>query len=368
MNKIFRLPAMLFILAAVIFASCKKADSDLNLTPGTFAANTLTASSANVVLAAATENDTAVRFNWSAAAFGPDPVVSYTLQLDTPGDTTAANHWTNAKNYPLGAGVYRYGFVTKDLNNLLNGMGLNPGSASVIAFRVKAEVNQQNGSASTVPGVYTKTAVVTVTTYGLDLYVPGDYQGWNPGAAPVLKPIIGMPGKYEGYVNITGTGTQYFKFTNAPDWNHTNYGDGGSGTFSTDGAAAGLSVPGPGYYELTADLNANKWTATKTTWAIIGDASPGGWSNDTQMAYDAASQTWKLTCNMVQAGSFKFRANNQWSIDFGIDGTGKLLYADNPFFPYNGSLNNLSVPQDGNYTITLDLHNSGNYTYILHRN
>lgn len=368
MNKIIQLPLLLLLATGILLGSCKKDGEELALTTGAFASPVLTSSVNNLVLAAATENDTVARFSWSAAAFGPSPVVSYTLQLDVPSDTTAANNWANAKNFPLGSNALRYGFVSKDLNNLLNSMGLTPGTPNPIVFRVKADVNQRDGSGSTVPSAYTKTAVVNISSFSLNLFVPGDYQGWNPATAPVFPPIAGLPGKYEGYIYIAGTGTQYFKFTNSPDWNHTNYGDGGNGTFSTDGAAAGLSVNGPGYYELTADLNANKWTATKTTWGIIGDATPGGWSNDTQMTYNPATQVWTVTANMLQGGSFKFRANNAWSIDFGIDGNGKLLYADNPFFAYNGSLGNLTVPQDGNYTITLDLHSSNNYTYILHRN
>jgi len=71
---------------------------------------------------------------------------------------------------------------------------------------------------------------------------------------------------------------------------------------------------------------------------------------------------------MVTAGSFKFRANNAWKIDFGIDATGKLGYVDNPLFPYNGKLSNLTVPSDGNYTITLDLHVPGQYSYKLKKN
>ncbi|WP_315819345.1 hypothetical protein [Paraflavitalea speifideaquila] len=240
--------------------------------------------------------------------------------------------------------------------------------ANTIAVRIKANVNQYNGAESTVPPVYSNTLTQQITSYGLSLYVPGDYQGWNPGTAPQLAPVTGRAGLYEGYVNITGSGVQYFKYTNSPDWNHTNYGDGGSGTFSTDGAAAGLSVPGPGYYYLTANLNNNTWTATKTTWGILGDASPGGWTTDTQLSYDASAQVWKVTANMKQNGSFKFRANNAWALDFGIDAAGKLQYADNPFLGYTAGLNNLGVPADGNYTITLDLHTAGNYTYILHKN
>jgi hypothetical protein len=207
-----------------------------------------------------------------------------------------------------------------------------------------------------------------ITPYGLSLYVPGDYQGWNPGAAPQLAPVAGRPGLYEGYVYMAGSGVHYFKYTNAPDWNHTNYGDGGNGTFSTDGLAAGLSVPDGGYYYLTANLNSNTWTATKTTWSILGDATPGGWNTDTQLTYDETAQVWQVTANMIKNGSFKFRANNAWALDFGVDNNGNLQYADNPFLGYTPGLNNLSVAADGNYTITLDLHVAGHYTYILHKN
>jgi hypothetical protein len=71
---------------------------------------------------------------------------------------------------------------------------------------------------------------------------------------------------------------------------------------------------------------------------------------------------------MKKNGSFKFRANDQWVLDFAVDGSGKLRYANNPFLGYTDGLLNLSVPEDGNYDITLDLHLPGNYTYILHKN
>ncbi len=356
-----------FLLLVGIMASCKKQSDVYELHPGSFQATALTASPATLVLTSATDNDTTARFQWSGADFGKQPVVSYTLQLDTPADT-ASQHWNGAKNYTIAASTTKFAFANKDLNNLLNGIGLPAGVANTIVVRVRADVNQFNGAASSIAPVYSNVVSMKVTSYGLSLYVPGDYQGWNPGAAPQLAPVNGRAGLYEGYVYMAGSGTHYFKYTNAPDWNHTNYGDGGSGTFSTDGLAAGLSVPDGGYYYLTANLNTNTWTATKTTWAIIGAATPGGWGSDTQMSYDPATQLWTVTANMITAGSFKFRANNAWALDFGVDGSGKLLYADNPFLGYTPGLNNLSVPADGNYTITLDLHESGNYKYILHRN
>ncbi|RYZ45105.1 MAG: DUF5116 domain-containing protein, partial [Sphingobacteriales bacterium] len=286
-------------LTLIFLASCKKDGDQYTLKPGAFQTNSLTASSVNLTLLSANDDKTAVTFQWSQADFGKQPVVSYTLQLDTPADT-AANHWTTAKNFTIPAGASQYAFSTKDLNNLLNTMGLTPAAPNAVVVRVRADVNQYNGAASSIAPVYSNVISMQIAPYGLTLYVPGDYQGWDPGAAPQLAPVAGRAGLYEGYVYMAGAGTHYFKYTNAPDWNHTNYGDGGNGTFSTDGLAAGLSVPDGGYYYLTANLNNNTWTATKTTWGILGDATPGGWDNDTQLTYDATTQVWKVTAKSLR--------------------------------------------------------------------
>lgn len=356
-------------MPVLLIASCKKEGEQYFLKEGSFKTNSFTATAADVVLTAAHENSIALGFVWPVASFGDKPVVKYTLQLDVPSDTANGNGWANAKNVVAGNNVLSYEFIVKDLNNLLNAMGLPAGTPNTIVSRVKAEVPQYNGSASSVTPVYSNVSVVKITSYSLSLYIPGGYQGWNPATAPVLNPVEGKPGLYEGYIYMPGSGPQYFKYTSARDWNHINYGDGGNGTFSTDGLAAGLSVPDGGYYEVTANMNNNTWTATKTTWSILGDATPGGWSTDTPLSYDEVNQVWKVTCDMVSNGSFKFRANNAWEIDFGIDpATGKLVYADNPFLGYTPGLWNLSVPVSGNYTITLDLHESQNYTYTLVKN
>ena len=197
------------------------------------------------------------------------------------------------------------------------------------------------------------------------LYVPGAYQDWKPASAPQIAAVAGSTTRFEGYINLAGTGEQSFKFTAVPNWDGTNYGNGGGGTFSTDGQAGGLTVSAGGYYELTADLSKNTWTATKIAWSVIGNATPGGWEKDSPMTYDPEKQIWTVTLAMKADGSFKFRANNAWKIDFGLDGNGKLQYVDNPFFDYNPSLKDLTVPDDGTYTLTLDLHTPGHYKYSI---
>ena len=325
----------------------------------------LKASSDSVALAPANDNDSVLTLTWPAVSYGEGVAVSYTLQLDLAADTVGTSAWGKATSYVAGANVLTYSFAGKDLNNLLGSLGLF--SATPLVFRVLSNVTQYNGSASSVPTAHSSAVGVIVVPYTTNLFVPGAYQGWDPASAPILNPVPGKAGLFEGYVNIAGSGNQGFKYTNAPDWNHINYGDAsgeiGGGTLTTDGLAGGLSVANGGYYELTANLNNLTWTASLTTWGIIGDATPGGWNTDTQMTYDPVHQVWTVTAAMITAGSFRFRANDQWVIDFGIDNSGNLQYADNPFFGYTAGLNNLTVPSDGTYVITLDLHVSGKYTY-----
>lgn len=357
-NKLF-----IGLTAILLFSACKK-DVVLTYMDVVSFPPAVTVSTNSVVLSADNVDSSVITISWPAVIFKVQAPVNYTLQLDVPADTVGATAWSNAVSVEIGKDVLSKSYKGADLNTLaLSQLGLIVDSSNKIVARVKATLDRD---------VYSNAVAFKVTPYKVFvanvLYVPGAYQGWDPTTAPIIAEANGRPKMYEGYIYISGSGQQYFKYTNARDWVHTNYGDGGNGTFSTDGAAGGLSVPDSGYYELTANLNNNTWTATKTTWSIIGDATPGGWSTDTQMTYDVANQVWKVTANMLAGGSFKFRANDAWVIDFGVDANGNLVYADNSFFGYTGGLNNLTVPSDGNYTITLDLHNSGNYTSILQKN
>ncbi len=53
------------------------------------------------------------------------------------------------------------------------------------------------------------------------------------------------------------------------------------------------------------------------TVGIIGDATPGGWENDTPMERDANDQSiWKLRI-VLTTGEAKFRADNDWTVNWG---------------------------------------------------
>lgn len=361
MKKIFNLT---LILIACLAVACHK-DGVLTTLQKVAFTGKLTASTNTVTLTATTDAVTEVTFNWPAIVYPVKAQVTYTLQADLPADTIGTTAWANALTIAVGKDILAKALTGADLNTLALNLGVAPNTAGAVVFRIQAYQDRN---------AYTNAVTVNVTTYkkivvshGYPvLYVPGDYQGWSPPTAPTVASA--QANIYEGYIYEAAGGTYQFKFTNAQDWNHINYGDAGSGKLTVDGNAAGMTLPGPGYYEVSCNISTLTWSYNLTTWGIIGDATPGGWNTDTQLTYDSTKQVWTVTCNMLSTGSYKFRANNAWNIDFGIDSSGKLAYADSPVYTYNGSLNNLSVAVSGNYTITLDLHDPNNYNYTLHKN
>lgn len=85
----------------------------------------------------------------------------------------------------------------------------------------------------------------------------------------------------------------------------------------------------------------------------VCSATPDGWNSDQDMTYDATENKWTITLSLI-GGEMKFRANDDWAINFGDDG-------GNASLEYNGA--NIAIASYGNYTITLHLHEAGKYTY-----
>lgn len=196
--------------------------------------------------------------------------------------------------------------------------------------------------------------VTKINDIGL-IYIPGDYQGWDPTSAPSAGSVKN-DGNYETYINIPTGGSYQFKFTSIPSWSGTAYGSGaGAGTLSTSGSAGNLTVPSGGYYKINANTTALTWSATKTTWSMIGSFAASGWSNDIQMTYDAGNKWWTGTITAAAGDQFKFRANNDWGLNYGDTG------ADGSLDPGGDNIN----LKAGTHTINLILNNSGYYTYRI---
>lgn len=340
----------LFICAALVFTACKKNIEITTLKqPGVPPA--LTASQATLVLTAANANDTVEAFSWQPSDYGFSAAVRYTLQIAKGGTNFAA-----PRQVGMGSSL-GFKYTGADLNQLALILGLPHSSAGQLDVRVLSTISDS------IPAIVSNKVTVNVTPYQViinypSLWVPGDYQGWDPATAPKISSKAAN-GIYEGYVNIPG-GSLKFKYTSHPDWNHINYGwasstvtgNDVSGTFNTTGGD--LFVPSAGYYLMKGNTNNNTWSGTKiTSWSMIGDFN--GWAGDAAMTYDAATKVWTGTINPATAGGFKFRANNDWAINFGDDGADLGL-------DYNGA--NIAITP-GPKTIKLNLSVPGNYTYTI---
>ena len=168
------------------------------------------------------------------------------------------------------------------------------------------------------------------------LYMKGDANGWNG-----YDYLAGDDGvHFTGFMYLNQNG---FKFTTAPDWSGTGYG----ADFSTAPDADNIVMTeDPGYYKVDVDLSEKTYTLTPiTTIGIIGAATPGGWDKDTDLTYNVAERCWEIKDVELKTGECKFRANDDWAMQWGYDGE-KFVYSNNaPAVQF--------IPEAGTYDIKL---------------
>lgn len=148
------------------------------------------------------------------------------------------------------------------------------------------------------------------------LYMAGDANGWDQ--IDVLNGDDGV--HFTGYMYLNQNG---FKFCTQPNWDGSNYG----ADFNTAGDAANITMTEPaGYYKVDVDLSAKTYTLIPiTTIGIIGSASPNGWDSDVDMTYvpyNAETKElgyWEAKDITLASGEIKFRANDDWAINWGGD-------------------------------------------------
>jgi hypothetical protein len=344
-----KLSIIIFLIGLVGFYSCKKEEEKVTIKmPAT--APVLNLAPGDVTLLV-TDKDVLITYTWQAADYGAQVVRGYALQMDRQG-----NDFKDAVVLGTGASITSLNVLTSALNAALLGMEADPSVPDPlqVEFRLQTIVPNYNKDTT-----YSNIVLQTITPYYVLIQypllgVPGSYQGWNPADSSTTIASVKSNGKYDGYINFPDASTE-FKFTQGPSWD-TNWGDDGAdGTLNPGGA--NIVASETGYYKLHVDLPALTYTILKTTWGLIGDATPGGWDADTPMTYDATNKVWTVTVDLT-AATIKFRANGNWDLNYGDTGA-------------NGSLeeggDNIAIPSAGNYTVELNL--SGPiYKYKLTKN
>ena len=348
---------MMMAVAAIIISSCKKDEVKTILNVG--AAPSLAANNTTLVLLQANANNDAVKFTYTPATFGFDAAVTYVLQIAKGGTSFASASTTEVGLSNISP--MEKSFKVVDFNRELLKI-INYGTATPVEVRVKATV------AAAAPPTYSNVVTITATAYRdiikyafpNALNIAGNFQGWDPGTAPqIVKQNNGGYNGFEGYI-VFNAASPEFKMVKGDNWGAGDYGSAGAGTLGNGGP--NLTIPSggaglTGYYRVRANTTNLTWGYTKiNTWGIIGAFN--GWGSSVPLTFNASTGVWSITRDMP-TGEFKFRANDDWGINFGDNN------AD--FKPeYDGS--NLNISVAGNYTISLDLSVGGNYAYTLKKN
>ena len=196
--------------------------------------------------------------------------------------------------------------------------------------------------------VLNMTYEITPLNFSEYIWEAGVNNDWGAIEQPLY--CANQDGVYTGFFYAQDAdwsdGKGAFKFTGAfNNWDNGNYGtgtineDGLSGTLVNDGGSGNVLAV-PGYYRATVDLANMTYSLTPIySIGIIGPAQAGGWDIDTDLNYNPETKAWEGTVDLV-AADFKFRANDNWDINWG----GK---ADD--LRQNGD--NLSIGEAGTYYI-----------------
>ncbi|WP_256011738.1 SusE domain-containing protein [Desertivirga xinjiangensis] len=360
---------LLMILFPFLFISCEKElEQKMLLAPAGVPDFTTTAQS--VVLSANTDNSKVVTFKFNKPDYGVKVVPTFTLQFDVPADTTGENAWGKAVDVKLTGDSTEKSYTGKDFNSLLvNQLKLPTGTQSEIVVRLKSDINQPTGDATTVKPVYS-VLTMTVTPYQAVIVYPAllvrGTQAWVTPATRTegfLLTSANFNNKYEGYVylpNASGWGGDNFILESTSTGKV--YGWGTSATTLSEGGGNLWLSPAPNYMKVNVDLDAMTISYTPVTFYISGDDN--NWSTSANpMTYDPSTRKWVANNVSLTAGKkFVFTSNGSYDISYKVNSEGQLVYAGPPAWTGN----NITVPNNGTFKVTLDLsQGDGRYTYSI---
>lgn len=296
------------------------------------------------------EADSSVSFSWSAA----DPGIS--LEIEYSVEVCASDTFATVVDIVDETNDLEEDVSFSTINSALITLGYTADESATAYFRVVASVGDYADD------MVSDIVEFDITPYETDIdypeiYVPGEYQSWTPGDDNGILYSYDSNTIYEGILYLEDSdddGDVEFKITSEASWSGTNWGgtlaatdDGYSGTLDESGD--NLSVV-PGCYKFTVDTEELTIELSETDyWGIIGTSVyPYDWSKDVDMNYNGKTKLWEISEDLVE-GEFKFRANDAWTLNYGITND------DDGTLETNGS--NITISAAGNYTITLDTEN-----------
>lgn len=369
MKKIFNLSIFTLLFLSVM--SCSTDDNKIVVNTSNNPVLIAPESGSTITLNAGAPESTALTLVWDHAAYTVDTEINYTVEMAVAGTDFAA---------PLEIGTTTSRILL--LNNTVlrdrltdeapDGLGLSDEEDANVEVRVTASL----GDNADLPMVSEPLAFTVnfggevVEPVEPALFLVGQVQSyyglnaWTPTEAIPMRYIgDGETLVFEAYVKV-GAGDG-FKFVGAQaDWgdqtlNLGTIGGAQDGNLENSGGSGDIKVAetdGAGQYYVWVDLDNLEYKYVKMQWGIIGDATPGAWSDETPMTYDFASNTWSITTTLSQ-GALKFRsantgqfiANDPWKFNVGDS---------DPLVTYNPASGDFPITA-GSYTLGLTVNFDG---------
>lgn len=374
MKKIFKLSSIAFLLVATL--ACE--NDDQTIVQATGGPELLTPTDGNIyALSIENENAEATTLVWNHASYDEQTMANYSVEIATAGTefATIIDGLTGDEitaEAPATTTTNRFAVWTVDLlNTIAINTGIEPFTEGELEIRIKSSLG-----ANTELVEYSNIVKIKVTPYvAIEpetpvLFLVGSPQGyyglseWTPTTAMEMRYIgNGTTKVFEAYVKVAaGNG---FKFiSEQADWgdltgNYGTIGGAQNGNLENSGGSGDIKVAetdGDGLYYIQVDIDNLTYKAVKMNWGIIGDATAGGWNDETPMTYDFATNKYSLDATL-STGGMKFRSSN----------TGNFIYNDawkfnvgvsDPTVTYNGGAGNFPIA-GGSYTLGLIINFDG---------
>ena len=306
-----------------------------------------------------------IAISWDAADFGEQINPAYTL---------FASNDEREVSVVAGVAATKIDLTYEQLNIAVarpveeNGLGLAIGVASDIKLRIGARVGS-NGKF-----FYTDYATLTVTpasfekTYPM-IYMPGSYQGWNPGNAATNYQVLysfAANAVFEGIADFgkAEDASREWKFTKDADWKFDwGVAKGGEQTaeaktltlINNDGGERDniKAFTAKRFYHFTFDTTSGVLTNNYSfnQVGVVGDFN--GWGNDAVMEFNAYKRRFYVDVENL-SGGFKFRADADWALNWGVKDGAVATGGDN-----------ISCETAGNYRVYLYISDSKDMRYEL---
>jgi hypothetical protein len=308
----------------------------MKITVTPYAQLVLVPASTEVVTDYENPSDVALELSWNSAFNGLDGVKTYQLQY-------AEAETEFAEPVTVDVTTFTHSFTHRQLRQIALGYGIEAGVSGPVEFRIKS-TNEFGGIE------YSNVAVVDVTPYVVPdiLYhsigIVGDATagGWD-----IDTDLTRVGGEninlWAGKVYLEGGKNAKFRSSDdwAINWGSTSF-PSGTGTQNGDN----IPVSTSGYYEIEFDAASGEYsftplsTSTYASISLIGAQS--GWSSDiADLTQDPDNEHVWTGIVDLDSGELKFRANHDWTTNWGTNGVAT-------------SLSGNGVQNAGNMLITLD--------------